>query len=153
MQTVVFFIPSEGQWRNSLQTRSLLKVGFVDSRYDGVQPRAQESWLVEVKRENLAAPPRLGCFILHPIRQVLEAEQNQLHVGLFDLETYGDTLLVVPHDPTQLWVMSSEAKTDLATEAGKNALMVYGGGPKKWSRRPPPDDVLNRAARKLDPKH
>lgn len=152
MKTVVLFMRTGttehgSPWKNRLWTRTLRKIGFIDNRYTGAEkPRADEHWLVEVIRENQSR--KGGCLILTPIRKVETHERVPLVHGMYDIRVEGDVLVLVPHDKTKYWVISSEAKSSILAATKANTIIIDHGG-ELWNKRPSAEVVLEREARKL----
>lgn len=152
MKTVVLFMrtgtnESGEAWKNRLWTRTLRKIGFIDNRYTGAaRPQADEHWLVEVVRENQSA--KGGCLILHPLRKIEKHERVPLVHGMYDMRMEEDVLVLVPHDKTKFWVISSEAKSAILSATKANTIIIDHGG-SLWTKRPSAESVLEREAKKL----
>ncbi len=150
MRTVVMFVNNRRQQddtdRNSVITRTLRKVGFIDNRYASKAPQANEHWLVEIVRENTANSG--GCFILLPVEKLDEGEYHSLVHGSYDMDTVGDSVVLTPH-MEGFWVISPEAKTSIleATQGARSIVINHGG--EDWKRREPAESLLSSGAKKV----
>jgi len=158
MNTVVMFVATgksktsvtpEGGWRNRLYTRSLRKIGFIDNRYpkDGVYPKPNEHWLVEILREN--QNERGGCFILRPLRLV--NDHGVLVHGMYEIAVTDGCVILTPNDtdPTKFWVMSPAAKKAvLDAHVGASSLLINHGG-EPWQKRRAAESFLASEAKRL----
>lgn len=156
MKTVVQFVSTgrrgdapEGGWRNKLYSRSLRKIGFVDNRHpkDGPYPQNEEHWFVEIVRENLSANGG-GCFILKPLRLIPTEELMPLVVGMYEIATVDDAIIITPHDHTKMWVMSPKAKEAILSSSSAASLVINHGG-SLWPRRKPAESLVEKEAKKL----
>ena len=153
MRTIVLFVDNrrteEDAPKNRVITRTLRKVGFIDTRYPRTlpYPKAEEHWLVEISRENLS--DHGGCFIITPIRKVLAEEREPLVHGMYTIVNRDDSVIIEPNDKDKFWVMSPVAKKSIldATEGARSIVIDHGGGP--WPRRSPAEGVISAGARKL----
>jgi hypothetical protein len=151
----------EGGWKNSIYTRSLRKIGFIDNRYpkSGPYPKNNEYWKAEIMRENMTANG--GCFILKPIRKVGDQFDNDgavpinpsedllpLVVGMYELEDVDGAVVITPHDKTKLWVMSPVAKKAILDSTNAQSLVINHGGT-LWPRRRPAETIVENEAKKL----
>ena len=154
MKTVVQFIknPRARKGRkggnNSVFTRSLRKVAFIDNRYSRRDlPQHNEHWLVDIIREN--QNDNGGCFILKPLQVIPSSDLMPLLHGMYDLRLDDDAIIIKPHDNTKFWVMSPQAKKSILDETkGARALVIFHGG-RMWQRRDPPESLLEREAQSL----
>ena len=167
MNTVVLFVATnrrgdapEGGWRNSIYTRSLRKIGFIDNRFlkeNTTLPQRDEYWLVEIVRENMTGG---GSFILKPLRKVGDqigtaavpvdknADLLPLVVGMYEMEVVEGSVVITPHDQTKLWVMSPNAKKAIV-EASKAQSLIINHGGVLWPRRRPAESLVENEAKKL----
>jgi hypothetical protein len=151
MKTVVqFLVNNKGsaKTKNGLYTRSLRKIGVVDSRSDRAQsPKPKEHWLVEIVRENLSDDGN-GCFILKPLERVDITPGSTLLHGDYEMSVVGDSVILTPHDDSKPWVMSDDAKVSILEETKTRSCVISHGGP-LWPRRPPATSALSAEALKL----
>lgn len=158
METVVLFVDTgrhgkpEGGWKNKLYARTLRKIGFIDNRYlvneDNEYPKNNEHWLVKIVRENQSK--RGGCFILRPLKRIPNEELSPLVHGMYDMRRDEDAVIITPYDQTKYWVMSPAAKRAIQQAFGEETKAVvidHGGG--MWTRRKPPEDVVENEAQKF----
>jgi len=83
---------------NHLITRTLGKLGVIDSKWDpegGPTPEDGEFWLVEILKETSPAKAQ-GVFILSPIRPVETNEVQRLAPGMYDEEDKEGTVIITP---------------------------------------------------------
>ena len=156
MLTVVQFnqtgdSPNGSPWKNSLYTRTLRKIGFIDNRIQlEPPPKAGEHWLVKVVRENSSTNSK-GCLILQPIRKIDESELTPLLHGEYTVTVQDDIIILNPPDPKKFWVLRPRAKDSLIRSGDANVIVINHGGT-LWSRRRPADDVLRSATQSLRPR-
>jgi hypothetical protein len=161
MQTVVLFVSTgrkdqpTGGWKNKIYTRSLRKIGFIDNRYpkDGAFPKDDEHWLVEIVRENMN--DKGGCFILRPVQMVPRDDLMPLVHGSYEMRQDEDAVIITPNDKAKFWVMSPSAKRSILeaygaeTPSGNARALVIDHGGSMWTRRAPPEAVMENEAKKL----
>ena len=149
MKTVVQFIKNRSpgsDGRNQVFSRSLRKVAFIDSRFDGpVDPRPGEHWFVEIIRENESKNG--GCFVLKPIHRILKSELCPLVHGMYDMTNDGDAIILKPKEEGKFWVMSPTSKQLIAWD-GIRVVVIDHGGP-MWQRRRPASSVMEDEAKRL----
>ena len=146
MQTIVSFLTNKNvgqRYDNRLFTRSLLKIGLIDSAYVGPMPKAKEHWVVEIVRENIR--PNGGSFLLRPVKLV--TDHKPLLVNRYDMAVKNDAVIVTPKELGPNWVMSPIAKAEIARSFGVATLVLSHDGGSDWERRSSPDDVLAKAAK------
>jgi hypothetical protein len=159
MKTVVLFVetgrngsPKNG-WKNKIYTRDLRKIGFIDNRYmednPDKMPGGEEYWLVKILRENQSRYGK-GCFILRPIKRIVEDDLLPLVHGMYDMRLDEGSVVIEPHNKEQFWIMSPAAKKAIqsAFGEGSDAVVIdHGGG--MWARRKPAEDVVEDAAERI----
>lgn len=148
------FVPNRRQQgdRNSVITRTLRKVGFIDNKYprDSSYPNPNEHWLVEIARENTASSG--GCFILEPVRMLEEHEYNSLVHGMYTIEMIDDAILLTPEDDAEgeYWVISPEAKRSiLESTPGARSIVINHGG-EHWKKRRAAESILSDSAKEFE---
>ena len=84
---------------NHLITRTLGKLGVIDSKWESVSgdiPKDGEFWLVEILRETSPARAQ-GVFVLSPIRPIETSEVQRLAPGMYDEENEQGTVIITPN--------------------------------------------------------
>lgn len=126
METVVFFFKNNrDESENKMCSRTLLRIAFIDSQYQGVGPKPGEYWRVDVSQERRGPGP--GCFIVRPLRKA-ERTVSLIH-GNYDMSIIRDVLIITPRrEPERSWMLSRNAKKELCNTTGANAVVVNLGG-------------------------
>ena len=87
---------------NSLVTRTLGKVGFIDKSWKPKEgeptPQKGDFWKVEIERE-VAPGKNTGCFILKPLCRVDPPKLIKLVPGMYDEEEHDSLLIIRPKQP------------------------------------------------------
>jgi len=96
---VKFYSNPKSNTNNSVITRTLLKIGIIDSAWlkevpEEKHPKQGELWKVKIIKEVEPGKPH-GCFLLHPIEKVDQV--NPLIYGMYDEEEVNGIILVHPH--------------------------------------------------------
>jgi hypothetical protein len=78
---------------NNLITRTLGKVGVINSQYRGDMPKHNELWLSVIIKENCPGN-NTGCFILEPINRLDSSSVDRLIPGMYT-EEYKDKILFI----------------------------------------------------------
>jgi hypothetical protein len=100
---------------NTVITKTLLKVGVVDSQWrkaiNGAieEPRDGEFWKVDVVRETNPGQPR-GCFVLQPLAKVESEELSRLVPGMYTEELRGGVLYIYPKHKNINWILPLKLK-------------------------------------------
>lgn len=80
---------------NNLITRSLGKIGVINSSYNGDQPKAEDLWLAVIVKENNPGK-NIGCFILDPIKKLHPENTDRLIPGMYSEELIDKVLFIRP---------------------------------------------------------
>lgn len=78
---------------NNLITRSLGKVGVINSQYTGDMPRNNELWLSVIVKENCPGN-NIGCFVVDPIMRIRDDKIDRLIPGMYT-QTVEDKILYI----------------------------------------------------------
>lgn len=106
--------------KNPLYTRTLGKIGVISDNYRGDLPTHKEIW--KVKIENETKPNRnKGCYILMPIHRIEHEDVKYLVPGLYTEHEINGCLLVMPNNPSQLWLYPRDLK---ATKKKIHSIIV-----------------------------
>jgi hypothetical protein len=151
MQAVVrFFRNPTPDRRNPAITRTLGKIGFVDS---AVRDTASIDtadlikgfWIVEVLRELSAGSPQ-GCFLLRPIRGLEVEEVCKVMPGLYKTDQIDPgTIVVYPFKPDVPCVLPVAIKNKMRDDDQYHSIVVaYSTNKDVWTR------VRNLAPMSLD---
>ena len=129
---VKFYVNPRNNTNNKVITRTLLKIGIVDSKWmedkpEEEQPKDGELWRVKIIRE-VEPGKSHGCFLLHPLKKV--EELNPLLYGMYDEEEVEGVLLIHPHNFTEEiphqeinWMLPIKTKHEIK-ENNKYAAIV-----------------------------
>lgn len=80
---------------NTFITRSLGKIGVIDSKYQSVKPKVDEFWLVKIVEE--IEPGRSnGCFVLEPLKHLYHTQVDRLIPGMYSEKLENDILYIYP---------------------------------------------------------
>ena len=101
---VKFFLNNDKVSRNEIITKSLGKIGVVNSLYDGPPPQNAEFWKVEVLRETHVGCNK-GCFVLAPLEKIDDASITRLLPGLYTEETYSGIRIIRPKKQGYNWIL------------------------------------------------
>jgi hypothetical protein len=80
---------------NDLITRTLGKVGVINSQYQGTMPRNNELWLSVIVKENCPGN-NIGCFIIDPIMRISDEKIDRLIPGMYTEEIKDKVLFIYP---------------------------------------------------------
>lgn len=84
---------------NAIITRTMLKVGIIDSAWkSNVYPLDGEFWYVEIVRETCPKMNK-GCFILAPIHKVDPKDISKLIPGMYEEDLQDGVLYIKAKNP------------------------------------------------------
>jgi hypothetical protein len=101
---VKFFLNNDKISRNEIITRSLGKIGVVNSLHDGSSPQNAEFWKCEVLRETHVGCNK-GCFVLAPLERLEEETITRLLPGLYTETMHSGILIIKPKKLGHHWIL------------------------------------------------
>jgi hypothetical protein len=109
---VKFFINNNKTSRNEILTRTLGKIGVINSLYQGEAIQDKDVWRVRILRETHVGINK-GCFVLEPMER-LEAESiTRLLPGLYVDNVVGGILFIRPKRPGYNWILPLSHKRSI----------------------------------------
>lgn len=102
--------------KNKIITRTLLKIGVVDTRWltrnnnKKEFPKADEFWKVKIIKE-LEDGIAKGCFLLEPIEKIEEDDFTILLPGMYEEKIINNKLIIEPKTEKKInWVLPVSVK-------------------------------------------
>lgn len=92
--------------KNRILTKTLGKVGFIDSQYRGILPSDEEFWFSSIDSMVTKGSPSSGIFVLTPIKRIERDDICYLTHGMYDIEDDAGVRYVMPKIKEAWWVMS-----------------------------------------------
>lgn len=109
---VKFFINSNKTSRNEILTRTLGKIGVINSLYQAEYPQDKDVWKVQILRETHVGTNK-GCFVLQPLEKLESESITRLLPGLYTDEVIGGILYVRPRRAGYNWILPLEQKRSI----------------------------------------
>lgn len=92
--------------KNRILTKTLGKVGFIDSQYRGILPSDEEFWFASIDSMVTKGSPSSGIFVLTPIKKIDRNDICYLTHGMYSYEDDAGVRYVFPKMKNAWWVMS-----------------------------------------------
>jgi hypothetical protein len=133
METLAKFIPNTDPTKpNKIISRTFGKLAHIDKAWkppsDIQPPQAEEIWRVRIWRETRPGQNR-GCFLVHPIHQILDDEISHLAVGMYEEERHTcGVVFIRPFNLDLNWIMPLDNKRYILERREAYALVVCLGG-------------------------
>lgn len=109
---VKFFINNNKTSRNEILTRTLGKIGVVNSMYQGEPPQDKDVWKVRVLRETHVGTNK-GCFVLEPLEKLDSESITRLLPGLYTDTVVGGILYIKPKRAGYNWILPLSHKRSI----------------------------------------
>jgi len=131
METIVkFFENSDKDNPNPIISRTLCKIAVVDRDWTRNNPdkipKAGEFWRVRIVRETCIGMTK-GCFIVHPLEQVLDTDLVHLAPGFFEEEMNNRVLVLKPKN-AENYILPLSYKRHCLVQKNVYAIIVNLGG-------------------------
>lgn len=128
---VKFYANPRKNTNNKVITRTLLKIGIIDSAWlsthsEDEGPQNGELWKVKIVREVEEGKPH-GCFLIHPIEKVEKIVP--LLVNMYDEEEINGVLIIHPHKDIDQenninWILPVSTKRSLKDKSIYAAIVA-----------------------------